>query len=482
MQDRAVRAPFTAITGPTARSFSSALSLTWPRISGSYSLKAARDTRGAGDVLNPGDAYWYLPGTGESDNLVARGNLAPELAADQKFGRHNGGLIVAFCDGHVKFTKPQVLVKPVPPPTWSGGSSRGNGPTISGPRTFWTRPAKRIRAPFSWSGPFRALRPRLQIAVRRRRTPMNQRNIWANLLHLSYNFWSDWQRPEVQSPYYAAKPYLRFDDGLWNDLLKAMAGGGLNLVILDLGDGVRYQNHPEIAVEGAWSVERLKQELQTMRALGLEPIPKLNFSTCHDQWLGPYARRVSTPEYYAVAGDLIAEVIQIFDTPRFFHLGMDEEELKHQKHFEYVVIRQYDLWWRDFYFFVEQVEKNGVRAWIWSDYLWEHPELFWAKMPKTVLQSNWYYGASFARDLAPVKAYLDLEARGFDQVPTLSNWTTPENIASTVRFCQENIAPERLYGFLLAPWRPTLEACRARHEDAIAHFAHAKAATLPAGG
>ena len=301
--------------------------------------------------------------------------------------------------------------------------------------------------------------------------------IWANLLHLSYNMWADWERPGATSPYNAAKPYLRFEDSLWNDLLRQMVDVGMNMVILDLGDGVQYRSHPEIAVEGAWTVERLQQELEKMRRMGLEPIPKLNFSTCHDQWLGDYARRVSTPEYYAVCRDLIAEVIDLFDTPRFFHLGMDEEELKHQRHFEYVVLRQYDLWWRDFFFFVEQVESRGVRPWIWSDYVWEHPEPFYEKMPHSVLQSNWYYGAKFDDTVREARAYVDLEAHGFDQVPTLSNWTTPENIEGTVRFGRENIAPERLKGFLLAPWRPTLEECRARHEDAIAYLAKAIADT-----
>lgn len=301
----------------------------------------------------------------------------------------------------------------------------------------------------------------------------DDRLIWGNLLHLSYNMWGDWENPAVKSPYYAAKPFLRFDDSLWNDLLRQMADAGMNLVVLDLGDGVAYESHPEIAVTGAWPVERLREEIQKLRGLGLEPIPKLNFSTCHDHWLGPYARQVSTPQYYAVCRDLIAEVIALFDTPRFFHLGMDEEEMKHQRHFEHVVIRQFDLWWRDFFFFVEQVESKGVRPWIWSDYVWERPELFYKKMPASVLQSNWYYGSRFDMELIPVKTYVDLETHGFDQVPTLSNWTAPENIGGTVRFARENIAPERLKGFLLAPWRPTLEPCRERHEEAIARLAQA---------
>jgi len=281
--------------------------------------------------------------------------------------------------------------------------------------------------------------------------------------------WSDWENPAIAAaaPYNAAKPYLRFDDGLWNDLLQRMSQTGFNMVVLDLGDGVRWESHPEIAVENAWTVERLREELAKMRSLGLEPIPKLNFSTCHDQWMGPYARRISTPEYYAFCHDLIAEVIALFDTPRFFHLGMDEEELKHQRHFEYVVLRQGDLWWRDFRLFVDQVESAGIKPWIWSDYVWEHPDLFWERMPRSVLQSNWYYGTDFGPNVREPRAYRELEQHGFDQIPTVSIYKSPENVAKTVQFCRDHIAPERLKGFLLAPWKPTLEACRAHHLQAV---------------
>jgi hypothetical protein len=291
--------------------------------------------------------------------------------------------------------------------------------------------------------------------------------IWAYLVHLSYNMWADREAREWDLPYVSAKPYLRFDGSLWNDLLQAMVDHGLNMVVLDLGDGVRYQSHPEIAVEGAWTTGRLRDELARVREMGLEPIPKLNFSACHDTWLGPYVRCVSTEAYYRVCADLIAEVIDLFDRPRFFHLGMDEETARHQRHYEYVLIRQYDLWWHDLLYLVKQVEQGGVRPWIWSDYLWDHGEVFFQRMPQSVLQSNWYYGAEFGTEIDRARAYLDLEAHHYDQVPTGSNWTTPENFGRTVRFCRQHLAPERLLGFLQTVWKPTLEECRERHMQAI---------------
>ena len=97
-----------------------------------------------------------------------------------------------------------------------------------------------------------------------------------------------------------------------------MSQQGMNMVLVDLGDGVKYESHPEIAVNNAWSTARLKQELAKLREMGLEPIPKLNFAAGHDVWLGKYSRMVSTDIYYGVCKDLIEEVSALFDKPRFF--------------------------------------------------------------------------------------------------------------------------------------------------------------------
>jgi len=75
--------------------------------------------------------------------------------------------------------------------------------------------------------------------------------IWANLLHLSFNMWCDWDSPTGGELYTNRAPDLRFDEPMWNEILPAMTGAGMNMVIIDLGDGVLYESHPEIAVKGA---------------------------------------------------------------------------------------------------------------------------------------------------------------------------------------------------------------------------------------
>jgi len=298
---------------------------------------------------------------------------------------------------------------------------------------------------------------------------MTSQLIWANLLHLSVNMWND------VPPQYSEE--LRFDVPLWNELTERMADSGFNMVVIDVGDAVQLQSHPEIAVRNAWSPERLREELTRLRGLGLEPIPKLNFSTGHDIWLKEYSYQVSTPVYYQVTADVIAEVAELFDTPRFFHIGMDEETAQHQRRQQLAIMRQHDLWWHDLNYLADKVTEAGSRPWIWSDHAWRIPDEFYQRMPKSILQSNWYYGPGFdtdpsgrPRELGSGEyhlAYLDLNDNGYDQIPTGSTWSCEENFERTVEYCAKHVDPARLLGFLQTPWLMTVPEHRETHLLAI---------------
>ncbi len=293
----------------------------------------------------------------------------------------------------------------------------------------------------------------------------------AQLLHLSYNMWEEHDAWTTRAR--KAQPRLRFEDAFWCELTTRMADAGCNAVVLDLGDGIRYRSHPEIAVEGAWEPQRLEDEAGRLREMGLELIPKLNFSAGHDTWLGPvYSRSVATPVYYEVCADLIAEVSALL-RPRLFHLGMDEENYDEQQDQNLIVIRRNDLFWHDLLFLCDEVAKHGARPWIWSDTIWEeNAERFLERMPRSVLQSIWYYGVDFAGSKR-VAAYAKLAEAGFDQVPTCSVCIQAENPRLTVAHCRATLPPERLHGFLQTPWAPTIETFRQRHLDSIAKFAEA---------
>lgn len=285
-----------------------------------------------------------------------------------------------------------------------------------------------------------------------------EERIWACFMHLSFNFAGGIRN------WGGLRDEFEPDSSTWDAAIDRMAAQGINMVLMNLDDSVLWRSHPEISLKNSWTPERLRIELDKIRKKGIEPIPVLNFAATHDAWLGEYAKMVSTPKYYEVCRDLIAEAIDLFDAPRFIHFGMDEETYHHQKHFDYVVIRQKEAWWADLYFYISEAFKKGVRPWVWSDYVWHHPDEFFKMMPKSVVQSNWYYGETFATDGQYTQAYLDLEREGYDQMPTGSYHARPAqdfkatneaNIGKTVEFCAEHIDDHRLLGFLQTFWMPT---------------------------
>jgi hypothetical protein len=101
-------------------------------------------------------------------------------------------------------------------------------------------------------------------------------------------------------------------------------------------------------------------------------------------------------------------------------------------------------------------------------------------MPKSVLQSNWYYHANFKEDSDDYKQYFQwygkLEEHGYDQIPAGSNWVSPDNFGMLVDYCVKKISPSHLKGFLQTPWHPTLEKYRQAHTEAIDQVAAAIAA------
>jgi hypothetical protein len=180
---------------------------------------------------------------------------------------------------------------------------------------------------------------------------------------------------------------------------------------------------------------------------------------------------VSTPEYYRVCADVLKDLAEVFDHPRFIHLGYDEESAYNQRHHNYCVIRQGELWWHDFLWFVKTVEKLGSRAWIYSDYCWTHKDEFIKRMPRSVMQSNWYYGNEFdpAKMEKPyyLTTYDDLDRAGFEQIPCGGNWREDVNFGETVKFCCANLSSGRLLGFLVSSWRATTANFRDKNLKAV---------------
>ena len=218
---------------------------------------------------------------------------------------------------------------------------------------------------------------------------MANEKIWSFFMYLSTHMWDDeFCRP--RAPYLAPKykECNEIDVGVWDRTMQFLAERKYNMVIVDVGDGIKFESHPEICAPDAWDKDFLKKKLDEMRAIGLEPIPKLNFSCAHNTWMKKYRRMVSTPEYYQFTSDVIREVCEVFGNPRFIHLGLDEERAGITDFREALHVRGTELWWHDAYLLFAEAEKNGARPWVWSDYFWNHPDIFAERMPKIIPINN----------------------------------------------------------------------------------------------
>ena len=292
--------------------------------------------------------------------------------------------------------------------------------------------------------------------------------IWATLLHLGSNMWRDKDAPPQANDAFISptsatlwRDDMLFDLGVFHKITEKLPEMGINTLLIDVGDGMRYDSHPEIGVKGALTPDELRSEVRRLRALGLDPVPKLNFSAGHDAWMGKYERMLSTDVYREVVSDLIHEICEVFEKPSHLHLGMDEERAENQAAYGYSVIRAEPLWWQDFYQMVACCERENARPWIWSDYYWHHKEAFKKMMPKSVLQSNWHYwglmgeGGFGGPHGHSYRAFFELEKLGFDQVPTTTTWATTANTYQVV----SQLAAAKMTnisGFMTAPWMMTL--------------------------
>lgn len=294
--------------------------------------------------------------------------------------------------------------------------------------------------------------------------------IWAVLVHLGTNLWYEEGNNRAATVdelanqriwKVGASRTLRFDMACFDRLLARFKDGGVNTIILDLAEGMRYESHPELAIEGSLDRGAIKTLIAKVQGMGMKIIPKLNFSSTHDAWLGEYSRMLSTSVYYSVVRDIINEVAEVFK-PEYIHIGMDEEGYECQSKYDYCVIRNNDLWWRDLNFYRECVESAGARAMMWSDYARHHLAEFIEKCPRSIVQCVWYYFDNFSPDaeemhrvrVAPYKA---LDDAGFDQLPVGSIEYVEDNLVKLADYCTDVISESHLLGFANTTWASTTE-------------------------
>ncbi len=252
----------------------------------------------------------------------------------------------------------------------------------------------------------------------------------------------------------------RFHLPLALNVVDAMAQAGMNTLIIDCADAVRYKSHPELVRRYTAPMRDLVKLAAYARRRGLDVVPKLNFSQSswhqHNHWFRPHHLLFDNPEYWRRSFKLVDELVRACKPKRFFHIGMDEDH--HRSVVQYV---------RAIKSLRDGLKKRGLRTVIWNDTAyphgraWVHAEKCLAaepKLPKDVIETVWDYSR-----IQP-EIIRRLRARGF------TAWAAPGQKAELVEGWKKALLRLGGAGMVMTQWIPCRPENRARILGTIARL------------
>ena len=172
------------------------------------------------------------------------------------------------------------------------------------------------------------------------------------------------------------------------EILDRAAKMGYNAILWEIENKVRWESHPEIVGEEAFSKDEFRALLARARRLGLRPIPL--FQTLghgeyvlmhggHADWMEdpefPACYCVTKPEVRQFMKDMIGEYLELFgDDVRDFHLGCDEAKAFHTCPRCRARGPKLAVFLEHFDEITAPLRAKGIRPSIWCDLLFENRE------------------------------------------------------------------------------------------------------------
>jgi hypothetical protein len=171
------------------------------------------------------------------------------------------------------------------------------------------------------------------------------------LLHITHYDPRWWEAKEDEAP---------FNLEIALELVDAMADAGMNLLVVDCADGLRYTSHPELTRPYSVPMSTLARLVERANQHDIEIVPKLNFAQSglhrHNHWFRPHNDLFDNEAYWKLAFDVVDELIEVAQPPRFFHVGMDEDHW-----------RSYEQYVAAIDVLHAELEKRNLRTVIWND-------------------------------------------------------------------------------------------------------------------
>jgi len=198
----------------------------------------------------------------------------------------------------------------------------------------------------------------------------------------------DWPAVDTRLFFHEVTPHggpMTSPDQVSQFITRVVARARFNTVVLELKGGLKSTSHPALSRGDAWTLTELKKVLDAARRFGITVIPTFN-TPAHSHWIGRVYPDLTedeatgllctrNPNTKALITDMLTELHEAFDEPKFIHIGHDEIGFKtHRKHEAQRCPRcegtpRWQLLTEDLTWQHSVLADMGVKPMLWSDML-----------------------------------------------------------------------------------------------------------------
>ena len=257
-----------------------------------------------------------------------------------------------------------------------------------------------------------------------------------------------------------------FEKAAFHKMTEEAKNAGFDTLVLELAEGIVYNCHPELAIEGSMPRDEFKAELERLKNMGFSLIPLVDFSPAKNAWMQELGY-VGTKRYDDACEAILREVIELFERPEYVHLGYDDESFLAQEDNAVIYKRHYSKRIEDANRLFDICREYGVKPWIWMSKAileaYGGEEEFRKGIPTDVTLTSLAfkrvqeYHIKENRADRDMTLTSDIEKWGYPQIPMTSTWLYQAVPMQAFSFYTKHCKGDNFKGFLCHPCIFTVE-------------------------
>ena len=230
-----------------------------------------------------------------------------------------------------------------------------------------------------------------------------------------------------------------------------------NNILMECERGIAWKSHPEIRNPYSVDPDKVRELVKYANQHYMKVTPMVG-SLGHSEWMFRNGKNLDfvedstkpdcycplNPKSYEFLFSLYDEAIDIFNHPKYFHMGRDEHDLFHPfpSHPECKKIGNEALYYQDTLKVYDYLKSKNCRPIMWADIFWKASfRHLIPKLPKDLVMANWIYRPDY--EYPSLDAY---QKQGLSIIGC--TWYRPDNIGRYSKYAAEH----NINGMMYTTW------------------------------